>query len=169
MFELNDVLVYGANGVCKICDIRKERFASSKAELYYILSPIFGTQSTLYVPKENNILVKKLRPVMLKEDLHSMLDCAKSSDVNWNNDDRTRDEEFRSIVSHGLSVDLLLLIKAILIHRNELRVKIKKLHASDERVLVLSEKIAGEEFAYAYGMEVHDAVTLLENELVTNV
>lgn len=165
MFELNDVLVYGTSGVCKISDIRKERFASAKAEMYYILSPIFGAQSTLYVPKANAALVGRLRPVMLKDDLSSMLSRAKLSNVKWNNDDRTRDEEFRSIVSNGLSTDLLMMIKNILLHRNELRVKIKKLHAADERVLALSEKIAGEEFAYVYGIDVSDAVTLLENEL----
>lgn len=165
MYELNDVLVYGTNGVCRISDIRKENFSHSKAEIYYILTPVFGSESTLYVPTENNLLVGKLRPVMIKDDLVNMLNFAKCSDVKWNDDDRVRDEEFHCIISKGLSKDLLLIIKNIISHKNELRMKIKKLHAADERALALSEKIAGEEFAYAYGINVVDAVALLENEL----
>lgn len=165
MFELNDVLVYGNNGVCRIADIRKERFTAAKEEMYYILSPVFGKQSKLYVPMQNIKLVEKLRPVMYKDDLTSMLSAAKQVNVKWNSDDRIRDEEFHSTVANGLSTELLVLIKNILFHKIELKDKIKKLHASDERMLALSEKIAGEEFAYVMGMDVSEAVAFLENEL----
>ncbi len=165
MFELNDVLVYGNNGICRIADIRKERFTATKEEMYYILSPVFGKQSKLYVPMQNIKLVEKLRPVMYKDDLTSMLSAAKQVNVKWNSDDRIRDEEFHSTVAKGLSTELLVLIKNILFHKIELKDKIKKLHASDERMLALSEKIAGEEFAYVMGMDVSEAVAFLENEL----
>lgn len=165
MFELNDVLVYGNNGVCRIADIRKERFTAAKEEMYYILSPVFGSQSKLYVPMKNIQLVEKLRPVMYKDALTSMLSAAKQVNVKWNSDDRIRDEEFHSTVAKGLNTELLVLIKNILFHKIELKDKIKKLHASDERMLTLSEKIAGEEFAYVMGMDVSEAVAFLEKEL----
>lgn len=165
MFELNDVLVYGTNGVCKISDIRKENFSGLKSEMYYILSPVFGTQSTLYVPTGNSKLSTKLRPVMVKETLNEMMNTAKENDLPWEADDRIRGEHFHEIVSNGLSPELLLVIKCIVRRRNELKLKIKKLHAADERTLALCEKIASEEYAYAYGIDVAEAVTFIENEL----
>ncbi|MBQ3968923.1 MAG: hypothetical protein II685_00385 [Clostridia bacterium] len=60
MYELNEILVYGSSGVCKLVDIRKEKFAGSPT-MYYILSPVFSGQSTLYVPIENTALSSKLR------------------------------------------------------------------------------------------------------------
>lgn len=164
MFELNDILVYGNNGVCKVSDIRKEKFSGTPT-MYYILSPVFGSQSTLYVPTENSKLASKLRPVMMKETLDNMMTTAKNSEVKWESDDRTRNEKFHDIIAKGLSSELLMVIKCIVIRRNELKQKIKKLHAADERALALCEKIAGEEYAYAFGVEVEDAVSHIENEL----
>lgn len=165
MFEQNDILVYGNNGVCRVSDIRKERFSGSSPKMYYILSPVFGSQSTLYVPTENLKLSSKLRPVMLKETLEEMMNTAKITEVSWVNDDRKREEQFHSIVSNGLSCELLLVMKAIIIRRNELKKKIKKLHASDERVLAICEKIVGEEYAYAFGVDVDDALSHIEEKL----
>lgn len=165
MFELNDILVYGNNGVCKVCDIRKEKFSGTPT-MYYILSPVFGTQSTLYVPTENPKLSSKLRHVMLKETLDDMMTTAKNSEIKWESDDRTRGEKFHDIIAKGLSCELLLVIKCIITKRNELKLKIKKLHSADERALALCEKIAGEEYAYAFGVDVEDAISHIENELV---
>ena len=39
VFEVGDSVMYGNTGVCKILDIRKERFLDQEA-LYYILQPI---------------------------------------------------------------------------------------------------------------------------------
>ena len=124
MYELNDVLVYGNNGVCRLVDIRKEKFSGTDV-MYYILSPIFSGQSTLYVPTENSALASKLRPVMMKETLHEMMISAKEKDVSWENDDRLRGEMFQNIVSNGLSTELLSVMKSLVIHRNELKKTIK--------------------------------------------
>ena len=170
MYELNQILVYGSNGVCKLVDIRKEKFTGSPA-MYYILAPIFCGQSTLYVPIENEKLASKLRPVMLKEKLHEMVLAAKSSEPSWEKDDRVRGEDFQRIVSNGMSCELLtllksLLLKSLMIHKNELKQTVRKLHNADERVLAQCEKIIGEEFAYAFGVEVDDALSHIKSELV---
>ena len=164
MYELNEILVYGNNGVCRLVDIRKEIFTGSPA-MYYILSPVFGGQTTLYVPIENTALSSKLRPVMLKETLHEMMLTAKSSAADWEKDDRLRSEKFHTIVSNGLSSELLTVLKSLVIHRNELKQTVKKLHNADERTLALCEKIIGEEYAYAFGVDVSDALSHIENEL----
>jgi len=165
MYELNQILVYGSSGVCKLVDIRTEHFTDSPA-LYYILSPVFSSQSTLYVPIENPKLSSKLRPVMMKETLHEMMITAKNSSVIWETNDRIRAENFNKVVSNGMSCELLTIFKSLIIHKNELKNSVKKLHNADERTLALCEKIVGEEFAYAFGVEVNDALSHIQNELV---
>ncbi len=164
MYELNDVLVYGNSGVCRLVDIRKEQFSGTPT-MYYILSPVFNGQSMLYVPIENTALSSKLRPVMMKETLHEMMLKAKSNDVSWENDDRLRSEKFQDVLSHGLSEELLSVMKSLVIHKNELKKTIKKLHSADERTLNLCEKIVGEEFAFAFGVDLQDALSHIESEL----
>lgn len=165
MYELNQILVYGNSGVCRLVDIRTETFTDTPA-LYYILSPVFSSQSTLYVPIENPKLSSKLRPVMMKETLHEMVLTAKNSSASWESDDRIRAENFNKVVSNGMSSELLTIFKSLILHKHELKSGVKKLHNADERTLALCEKIVGEEFAYAFGVEVDDALSHIQNELV---
>ncbi len=165
MFQLNDVLVYGTNGVCRITDIKKVSFSGVKPRLYYILTPVYSTQSTLYIPAENEELLSKLRYVLSRDELNDMLSDAKTSKFEWDDNDRTRAEKSQSIVNAGMSSELLTLIKDLMLHREELKVKVKRLHAADEKVLTLSERIASEEFASAFEMPITDATAFLESEL----
>ena len=91
---------------------------------------------------------------------------AKQNSVHRENDDRLRSEIFAGIVSKGLSIDLLTVLKTLVIHKNELKQTVKKLHTADERTLALCEKIVGEEYAYAFGVDVNDALSHIENELI---
>ena len=163
MYELNEILVYGNNGVCKLVDIRKERFSGAPT-MYYILAPVFDSRSKVYVPVNNEKLASRLRPVMLKEKLHEMMLEAKSSEITWESDDRKRGQEFHDIVSGGLSLELLTVMKTLVIHRQELSRSVRRLHSADEKTLALCEKIVGEEFAYAFGVDVDDALSHIEGE-----
>ena len=165
MYELNQILVYGNSGVCRLVDIRTENF-TDKPALYYILSPVFSSQSTFYIPIENSKLSSMLRPVMMKETLHEMVLTAKHSNACWESNDRVRAENFNRVVSKGMSSELLTIFKSLIIHKHDLKSGVKKLHHADKRILELCEKIVGEEFAYAFGVEIDDALSHIQHELV---
>lgn len=165
MFQLNDVLVYGNNGVFRLEDIRNESIMG-KTMTYYILEPIFENRSRFYVPVSNETLTATLRPVMMKETLHEMMISARDSDVAWQEDDRIRDREFHDIVAGGMSCDLLRVMKAIILHKIELKNTVKKLHSADEKILAACKRIIGEEFAFAFGVEVDDALSHIESEFI---
>ena len=46
MFSINDTVLYGANGVCRITDICQKEF-SGVIKDYYILTPVSYTHLTL--------------------------------------------------------------------------------------------------------------------------
>ncbi len=165
MFELNEVLVYGNNGVCKLEDIRQESVMGT-AHTYYILAPVYDDRSKFYVPVANKALTSTLRPVMMKETLHQMLMSIKNSVPTWEKDDRKRSQHFHDIVVGGMSEELLTVMKELVIHKKELQHTVKRLHASDEKVLSVCKKIVGEEFAYAFGVDVKDALDHIESEFV---
>ena len=59
MFEIGSYVAYRSEGVCVISDIRAETFgAPNNSELYYILTPVRHTQSTLFVPVKNENLTE---------------------------------------------------------------------------------------------------------------
>ena len=166
MYEQGEILVYGNQGVCRLIDIRRERFTDRSA-MYYILLPLFDGRSKVYVPVENSKLASKLRPVMVKETLLTMMSEAKQNSAEWEKDDRKRNQLFRDIVADGLTAELLTVMKTLILHKRELSQTVRRLHSADEKTLALCEKIAGEEFAYAFGVEVDDALSHIEQEFLT--
>ena len=40
MFKINDYIMYGTTGVCKVSDITKEAIGDLKLKEYYVLTPI---------------------------------------------------------------------------------------------------------------------------------
>ena len=57
MYQVNDTIIYGMNGICKIVDITSKSFSGKKSE-YYILKPMNSQASTIYVPVKNETLQK---------------------------------------------------------------------------------------------------------------
>lgn len=55
MFFKNDIIRYGAYGVCKIADIAEKNLNGVPIE-YYVLKPIYNDTSTIYVPLHNHRL-----------------------------------------------------------------------------------------------------------------
>lgn len=164
MLELNEVFVYGNNGVCRLDEIRSEDILGKKC-MCYIFTPVFDSHSKFYVPVGNQALTSSIRPVMVKEKLHEMVVHARSSSIGWEQNDRKRGEEFHSIIVGGLSEDLLTVMKVLLRRKKELCSTVRRLHSADEKALAACKKIVGEEFAYAFGVDVDDALSHLEQEL----
>lgn len=164
MYEQGEVLVYGNNGVCRVEEIRRERF-SGKPAMYYILHPLFDSRSKVYVPVENEKLASKLRPVMNRDMLKGMVRAARESTALWESDDRRRKESFHDVISNGLSAELLTVMKLLLLRKTELAQSVRRLHSADEKLLAQCEKIVGEEFAYAFGVDIDDALSHVTQEL----
>ena len=60
MFQINDIVTYGTNGVCKIENITMKEFMGSAKE-YYVLKPVNDNASTIYVPVHNEKVAGKMR------------------------------------------------------------------------------------------------------------
>lgn len=52
MFKINDYVVYGSNGVCKVTDIEQVTLRNEELE-YYILSPVYNEKMTIKTPVNN--------------------------------------------------------------------------------------------------------------------
>ena len=49
MFEVNDVVVYGSQGVCEIIGFEYQKIAG-ESKKYFVLKPKNGNGATFYVP-----------------------------------------------------------------------------------------------------------------------
>ena len=130
MITKGQYVVYGTNGICLVEDVRMMKFA-------------------LYVPLNNEKLMGKLRPVMTKKEIDSLLLGMKDKEIIWDGDRRNRTERFHDILVGGVTQKLLLMIRCIYMKKRELVLVGKALSATDENTLKSAEKLVEEEFSYA--------------------
>ena len=146
MYQIDDTVLYGTHGVCKITEITEQSFGGI-AKKYYILKPIHNSGSTVYVPIENEILTSKMRRVLSVEEIHSLIRNMPSEKSLWIENEPERKECYKKIIAKGDRQELIQIIKALYLHQQEQSAKGKKLHAADERYFKEAEKLLYDEFA----------------------
>ena len=98
-FSRGDYVVYGTSGICMIEDIRLMKFAmDSEKSTYYVLKPESSDSSVVYVPEKNEKLMSKMREVMTKDEIDSLLLGMKDKEIGWEKDRRIRSEIFHDIL-----------------------------------------------------------------------
>jgi len=147
MFQVNDVIVYGVQGVCRITGT-EEKSVSGKKKTYFVLKPVNDRGATLYAPVDNEIVLKKMRRLLTKEEIHKLIDSMQSEDAIWVENENERKELYKSILAKGDHLELFKMIKAIYAHKVAREEAAKRLHMSDERFFKDAEQILYNEFQY---------------------
>ena len=159
-------VVYGTNGICMIEDVTEMRFAAGmEKNTYYILKPVSANASTLFVPADNEKLMAKMRKLMTKEEIDSLLLGMQGKEITWTSDRRARNEMFHDIMIKGVTEELLLMIGCIYKRKIELLETNRKLPTTDNNVLKSAEKLVEEEFAHVLGIDKKDVVKYIRNLL----
>ena len=72
MHKIGDLVVYGIHGVCRIAELQVQVVNRKKVE-YFVLEPLSQAGSKYFVPSQNEIAVSKLRPILSKTEIESLL------------------------------------------------------------------------------------------------
>lgn len=164
MFNINDVIVYGSNGVCKIEGIETKELMGTKKQ-YFVLKPINSNASTYFVPTENNRLLKKMKSLLSKEEINELIDSMVKEKANWITNESERKEKYRNIISEGNRLELIKMIKSIFIEKKEREANGKRLHASDERFFRDAERLLYGEFEYVLNLNEDQLMTYIFNRI----
>ena len=164
MYEVNELVHYGAQGVCKICNITTKRFRTGVVK-YYELSPVYRAQERILVPMDNEAAIAKMRKVMSREEIMEMLDRLSPEGMKWVENDHLRKEKYRGILRSGDCFGLFEMVRALHRQRRMRIEKGRKLHSADEALLKDAEKILFEELAYVLGMDIKEVMPFMLEEL----
>ncbi len=164
MFNINDVIVYGSNGVCKIEGIENKELMGTKKQ-YFVLKPIKSNASTYFVPTENDRLLAKMKSLLSKEEINELIDSMVTEKANWITNESERKEKYRSIISDGNRLELIKMIKSIFIQKKEREANGKRLHASDERFFRDAQKLLYSEFGYVLNLNEDQLMTYIFNRI----
>ena len=168
MFQVNDMVLYGTNGVCRVVDI-DERDCGGRMVEYYILKPIYASNSTVFVPVNNEKLTSKMRYVLTKEEIDAKIRAIPEVQEEWMDDERARKELFKDMVSRADTFELIQLIKMLIEHREKVVARGKKLHVADERMLQEAEKMICDEFSYVLGIPKEEVPSYITNSMKESI
>lgn len=162
MFKTGDTVVYGNSGVCRVDDVREERFGPVK-QMYYVLRPVRDAHSTFYCPVAQG--EAKMRRLLSAEEIRALIRQMPAAETVWVAEDAVRREQFNAMLKSGDHRQIIRLIKTLYLHRQQKAAEGKRLHLADERVMNEAERLLYEEFAHVLAIRPEDVVAYIEEEL----
>ena len=147
MFKVNDVIIYGTQGVCRIDGIEEKNISGTKKK-YYIVNPVNDNGPTVFAPVDNEHVLKKMRRLLSETEINGLIDAMPDEEVVWIKNDNDRKELYKKTLASGDHMELIKMIKAIYTHKKKRAAEGKRLHVIDEHFFKDAEQILYEEFQY---------------------
>lgn len=167
MFNINDTILYGTEGICKITEITSKKFGNKSME-YYVLKPMYNnSNSTVYVPTSNSKLIDKMRPISSPEEINTIINNISNEDCIWISDENTRKNKYTEIISKGNQKILMILIKTLYLHQEDQKAIGKTLHMSDKNFLKVAEKLLYDEFAHVLNIKPEQVLPFIMESIET--
>ena len=164
MYKINDIVMYGTFGICKITAIEKRDLMGEERE-YYILRHKNSEKNVFYVPVDNETALSNIHYVCSRSEVDELISHINSEDVIWIDNDIKRKEEYSRIIKNADKHEMIRLIKTLYLRRKELSQEGRKLRSSDEKYLDLAENMLFEEFAYALDIDRSEVVEYIEKHI----
>lgn len=152
MYQVNETIFYGSEGVCRIADISERRFDDKTIE-YFVLKPVFQNKALVYVPRDNERLRERMRHVLDTDEVQELLDEFVNFELINIPGIRERKLEYQRILQSCDYRELSRLVKTLYTHKREAEIEGKRLPMWEERVRKEAAKVLFSEFAYALKVE----------------
>ncbi len=155
MFQVNDLIVYGQIGVCKITDISVPDFCKDSNRLYYTLEPV-SRRGTVFCPVDTNVY---MRPVLCREEaeeLIKMIPSIAAASCTASNMQELNHRYSELMRSHNYE-DLLSLLISIYNKKNSRVQNNQKIGTVDETYMKRAESLLYSELSISLGIP-EDAV-----------
>lgn len=163
MYTAGDTVMHAGTGVCRIDEIRKENFGGSGGQEYYVLSPVYESKSTIFVPVEKD--AGRIRNLLSEEEIYSVLDEVPKCDTIWISDERARHQKFSQVLHGENRANVIKLITELHEKRREVGKRGKHLHYSDQHFLEEAERVVNQEVAYVFHLDLKEVPTFIMKRL----
>ena len=152
MFKVNDVVVYGTQGVCEIVGIDEQKI-DGVIRTYFVLKPKDDRGATCYVPTWNEKALAKMRKVMTKQDVDALIDSMPSKSPIWIANEKDRKEAYKNILTSRDQAAIISMVQALFSHKKEREAEGKRMHISDEHFLKDAELLLYSEWQYVLNVD----------------
>ncbi len=164
MFGIGDTILYGTQGTCHI-DAIEEKKICGKVSSYYVLTPLDGTRCTIYAPVGSEEIEKKMHRLLSATEIEAIIESMKNEEVVWIENENARKERYKQILAGNDRIEIMKMIRALYLHKQELKECGKKMHISDERFFKDAEKALYNEFAVVLDIRPTEVISFITDKL----
>ncbi|HWQ76139.1 MAG TPA: CarD family transcriptional regulator [Syntrophomonas sp.] len=159
MFKVNDYVVYGTTGVCRITDIAKDESIGDHQTEYYVLHPVYCDNMTIKIPVKNEKV--SMRAILSANEVTALIAAMPQLETVWIEDNRERNESFKTMLRRGSCQDWIKLIKTLYTEKKSRASAGKSLTNSDEEIMRTAEKQLYEEFSVVLNIPPDEVVSYI--------
>ena len=99
MLTIGDIIVYGSEGVCRVIDLQEMAFpGTDEKKEYYILVPEANASSKLYLPKDNDTLMSRVKNLLTYEEVKELI-SDENNTIEWIEDSKARNKYYKELIS----------------------------------------------------------------------
>ena len=164
MYRIGDSVVYGVHGVCMVVD-QEEWIIDRKRHMYLVLEPASRDGSRYLVPTHNANAMAKLRRMLTKEEMETLVNSEEVMRDGWIADEGQRKQAYRELISSGDYAKLMQMVHTLYRHKAAQAASGKKCHLCDENFLRDAEKLLIGEVSIVLGIEPEQAKQYLRSKL----
>ena len=144
MYAVNDTVMYGQSGICKITEICDRKFGRETLK-YYVLRPVYGDNTVIYCPVDSDKV--RIRKLLSAEEVVALIREMPAQQGDWIENDNLRKEAQTEILRRGDHKELIALIKTLYRKRTETENSGRRFHRADAEAMAQAEKMLYQEFA----------------------
>lgn len=163
MFKVNDYIMYGMTGACKVVGIEEGKDIKNEKKNYYILDPVYSKNTTIKIPVDNKKI--SMRKLHSKDEIFALINDMSNEEILWIDDEKQRNEQFKSMLKTGKCEELIKLVKSIYLNKKQKKLIGKKTYKNDEEIMKAAEKLLNEEFAVTLGIEPSEVSSYISSHI----
>ncbi len=151
MLQKGDYVNYRTWGICRIDGMKFMQPDSNRnGGYYFVLSPVFQKNSTVYVPADSAPL-NGMRPILSPEQIDDIISSVKGRQLPWIADRKQRLAHFQKILYNRDEGDLILLVS-----RMRMKAADGALTGADVKIMKEAQSIIEQEFSFALKLNADD-------------
>lgn len=163
MFKVDDYIMYGMTGVCKVLEITSEKFAKGEQRKYYVLSPIYYNNVMIKIPVDNKKI--PMRRIISQDNATSLINDMPKMETLWIDDEKKRNEQFKKMLKGGQCEDLVKLVRSLYSNKEYIKSINKKSRQADDDIMKEAERLLNEELSIILNISPDEVSSYISNQI----
>ena len=145
MFNVGELIIYSAHGICCIDEICEKTIAGKKRN-YYELHPIEDYTLSISVPVESDKVT--MLQLVNKEEAEEILESFRHPGIEWIEANTERNQVYSKIVKKGNRKEISKIVSTLMRKKRKIEAEGRKFHEQDNRLLTSIKNILFTELAF---------------------